>query len=96
MNKKELIAAIAEKSSLTLVQAESALAATFDTIQATMIEQDSVTIPGFGSFGVKTREERKGRNPATGKELIIPKAIVPIFKPGSQLKESVNTSTTKE
>lgn len=91
MNKKELVAAIAEKSSLTLAQAESALAATFDTIQSAMMGQDTVAIAGFGSFGTKIREERKGRNPSTGKELLIPRAIVPVFKAGTQLKESVNT-----
>jgi DNA-binding protein HU-beta len=92
MNKKELITAIAEKSNLTYAQAESALTATFDTIQSAMMEQANVAIPGFGSFGTKLREERKGRNPSTGAEIIIPKAIVPVFKPGAQLKQSVNST----
>ena len=96
MNKKELIAAIADKAKLTLAQAETALTATFDTIQNVMVEQGSVAITGFGHFGIKVREERKGRNPGTGKEIIIPKAIVPVFKPGSQLKESVNTAKSEE
>lgn len=91
MNKKELITAIAEKSNLTMAQAEVALAATFNTIQTAMVAQDNVAIAGFGSFGTKVREQRKGRNPGTGKEIIIPRAIVPVFKPGSSLKESVNT-----
>jgi DNA-binding protein HU-beta len=95
MNKKELIASIAEKSNLTLVQAEAALAAAFDVIQAVMIEQGNVAIPGFGSFATKVREERKGRNPATGKEIVIPKAIVPVFKAGSQLKTSINKCEEK-
>ena len=94
MNKKELIAAVAEKSQLTLAQVEAALNATLNTIQKTMIDQGSVSLPGFGNFGTKVREERKGRNPATGKEITIPKAIVPVFKASSQLKESVNN--TKE
>lgn len=92
MNKKELIAAIAEKSKLTLAQAEMALAATFDTIQTEMVGKGSVMIAGFGNFGTKVREERKGRNPGTGKEIIIPRAIMPVFKAGSQLKESVNVN----
>jgi DNA-binding protein HU-beta len=95
MNKKELIASIAEKSNLTLVQAEAALAAAFDIIQAVMIEQGSVAIPGFGSFATKVREERKGRNPATGKEIVIPKAVVPVFKAGSQLKATINKCEEK-
>lgn len=95
MNKKELVSAIAEKANLTLSQAEAALAATFDTIQAAMM-QDNVVIAGFGSFGSKVREERKGRNPGTGKEITIPKAIVPVFKAGSKLKEIINSVNSKE
>jgi DNA-binding protein HU-beta len=96
MNKKELVSAIAAQSNLTLAQVEAALAATFDTIQAVMKEKDSVAVPGFGSFATKVREERKGRNPATGQEIIIPRAIVPVFKPGTQLKEAVNTVNGEE
>jgi DNA-binding protein HU-beta len=91
MNKKELIAAIAEKADLSLAQAEIALSATFGAIQATMAAQDTVMVPGFGSFGAKVREERKGRNPGTGQEITIPKAVLPVFKPAAQLKETVNT-----
>lgn len=91
MNKKELIAAIAEQANLTLSQMDEAFKATFSTIQKVMAEQGSVAIPGFGSFGTKVRAERKGRNPSTGKELLIPKAIVPVFKAATQLKETVNT-----
>jgi DNA-binding protein HU-beta len=95
MNKKELVSAIAEKANLTMSQAEAALAATFDTIQAAMM-QDNVVIAGFGSFGSKVREERKGRNPGTGKEITIPKAIVPVFKAGTKLKEIINSVNAKE
>ncbi len=91
MNKKELIAAIAAKTNLDLSQAESALEATFDIIQTAMIKKNHVAIPKFGNFTIKERAERKGRNPATGKEMVIPKATVPVFKPAQQLKESVNT-----
>lgn len=76
---------------MTLAQAEAALTATFSTIQATMAAQDKVVVPDFGSFGSKVRDERKGRNPGTGQEIIIPKAILPVFKPATQLKDSVNT-----
>jgi len=96
MNKKELISAIAAKSNLTLAQIEAALAATVDTLQEALVKQDSVMIPGFGSFGTKIREERKGRNPGTGQEIIIPRAIVPVFKPGTQLKEAINTDNVEE
>lgn len=91
MNKKEFIAAVTEKSNLTALQAEAAVAATFDTLQAIMVKDDSIMIAGFGKFATKIRPGRKGRNPSTGQEMVIPKAIVPVFKPSTQLKESVNT-----
>lgn len=96
MNKKELLAAIADKTNMTLAQAENALTATFDVIQSVMAEQGSVAISGFGNFTTKIRESRKGRNPSTGQEIIIPRAVIPVFKPGSQLKESVNSDNQKE
>jgi DNA-binding protein HU-beta len=96
MNKKELLSAIAEKSQLTLAQVDAAFSATFETIQQIMKGQGSVAIPGFGSFGTKDRAERKGRNPSTGQEILIPKATVPVFKPGSQLKDLVNTHKKTE
>ena len=91
MNKAELITSIAEQSGLTKIQAEAAFKATFDTITTALVKQDKIMIPGFGGFGTKLRPERKGRNPSTGKEMIIPKAVIAHFKAASQLKESVNT-----
>ena len=91
MNKSELIASIAEKSNLTKDQAENALKAVFETITDVMVKQDKVMIPGFGGFSTKIRAERKGRNPSSGKEMIIPKAIVANFKVAIQLKEIINT-----
>lgn len=90
MTKAEMIAIIAEKTGLTKAQAESAFSATFETITELMAKQEKVMIPGFGGFSSKIRAERKGRNPATGKEIIIPKAIVASFKPATQLKETIN------
>ncbi len=90
MTKSELIAAISEKTGLTKIQSESAFSATFEVITEAM-KEDKVMVPGFGGFSTKVREERKGRNPATGMEIIIPKAIVVNFKPATQLKETVNT-----
>lgn len=90
MNKAELIALIADKSGITKSQAELALKATFETITEELVKQEKVMIQGFGGFSTKVRPERKGRNPATGKEILIPKAIVANFKPALQLKESIN------
>ena len=96
MKKKEIIRAIAEQANLSLNQMEEIFNVTFATIQKIMIEQGSVSIPGFGNFVTKVRAERKGRNPSTGKEILIPKAIVPTFKAALQLKESVNSTKDKE
>jgi DNA-binding protein HU-beta len=89
MTKAELIAAIAEQAELTKTQAESAFSAIFATITKCM-KEGKVMIPGFGGFSTKVRAERKGRNPSSGKEIIIPKAIVASFKPATQLKEAIN------
>lgn len=90
MNKAELISAIAEKASIAKVDAESAFSAMFEVITQAMAKQDKIAIPGFGNFTTKIRAERKGRNPATGKEIVIPRAIVAHFKAASQLKETIN------
>ncbi len=89
MTKAELIAAISEKTGLTKAQAESAFGATFEVITIAM-KNEKVMVPGFGGFSTKVREARKGRNPATGMEMIIPRATVVNFKPAAQLKETVN------
>lgn len=96
MNKAELIAAIAEKAGITKSDAELAFSATFETIALAMTKQEKIGIPGFGNFVTKVRAERKGRNPSTGKNIIIPKAIVVGFKPATQLKDAVNTVKDEE
>lgn len=90
MTKAELIAAIAEKADRPNADVDLIFSATFETITDVLSKQDKVTIPRFGSFATKVREERKGRNPSTGLEIVIPKTIVANFKPATQLKERVN------
>lgn len=90
MTKAELIAILSEKTGLSKAQAESAFNMTFETITDLMTKEGKVMIPGFGSFSTKVRAERKGRNPSTGQEILIPKAVVASFKPASQLKETIN------
>lgn len=92
MNKAELIATIAEKTDMTKSEIETVFATTFETITEVLVKQEKVMIPGFGSFSTKVREERKGRNPATGKEMMIPKTIVSNFKAATQLKETINSN----
>ncbi len=90
MSKQELINSIAKKADITVTQAEAAFEATFITIKKMMSADSVVSIPKFGRFGVKKRAARKGRNPSTGAEILIPEAVVPFFKPSADLKTEVN------
>ena len=89
MNKTELIAAIAEKAGLTKKDAERALNATIDAIAASLAEGQKVQIAGLGSFEVKTREARTGRNPQTGETIQIAASKLPTFKAAKALKDAV-------
>ncbi|HIX71231.1 HU family DNA-binding protein [Enterococcus diestrammenae] len=89
MNKAELISAVAEKSGLTKKDATAVLAAIIDTVETTLKNGDSVQIMGFGTFEVRERAARKGRNPQTGEEIQIKASKTPAFKPGKQLKDAV-------
>lgn len=90
MNKADLINAIAEHSNLSKADAGRSLDALTNTIEATLKAGDSITLVGFGTFEVKARAARKGRNPQTGREITIAAANVPSFKPGKGLKDAVN------
>ena len=90
MNKAEFITAFADKAGITKVEADVAFSAIFEIIAAELAKQEKVVIPGFGSFTSKVRAERKGRNPSTGKEMTIPKAVVAHFKAAAQLKDIIN------
>lgn len=90
MNKSELIDAIATNADLPKAAAGRALDAMLDAVTSTMQKGDSVSLVGFGTFAVKERAARTGRNPQTGAEIQIPAAKVPSFKPGKGLKDAVN------
>ena len=90
MNKSELIDAIASASELTKVDAGRALDAFMSSVTDALKSGDSVALVGFGTFSVKDRAERKGRNPQTGEEITIKAAKIPSFKAGKGLKDSVN------
>lgn len=89
MNKKELVAAIAEKSDLSKKDAESALNATLAVITAELEKGNDVQLTGFGTFSVKTRAPREGKNPRTGEMIAIPETKAPTFKAGKALKDAV-------
>lgn len=88
MNKTELIAAIAEKAGISKKDAEKALAATVDTITASVVKGDKVQLVGFGSFELKCRPARVGRNPKTKEAIEIPASRVPVFKAGKAFKDA--------
>ena len=90
MNKSQLINAIAEHSNLSKADASNALAALLKTIETTLKAGEAIALIGFGTFDVKERAERKGRNPQTGQEITIAAAKIPSFKPGKALKYAVN------
>jgi DNA-binding protein HU-beta len=90
MNRKELIEALATKTDSSKANAERAVAGLIDIISATLKKGDSLTLVGFGTFEVRKRAARTGRNPKTGEELKIKASKVPAFKPGATLKATVN------
>ena len=89
MNKAELIAAVAEKTGMSKKDTEAVVSTALDTIVAAMAEGEKVQLVGFGSFEVKKRAERVGRNPKTKESITIPASKVPSFKAGKALKDSV-------
>ena len=89
MNRTELIAVVAEKAGLTKKDADRVIAATFETIAASLAEGEKVQISGFGAFEAKTREARVGRNPRTKETIDIPATRQPVFKASKSLKDFV-------
>ncbi len=88
-NKADLIDGVASKSGLTKKDATAAVEGLFEVIQETLAEGERVQVIGFGSFEVRDRAARKGRNPQTGEEIQIPATKVPAFKAGKGLKDAV-------
>ncbi|HHX78090.1 MAG TPA: HU family DNA-binding protein [Firmicutes bacterium] len=89
MNKSELISIVAEKTEQTKKDTEKIVSAVFESIGQALAGGEKVQIIGFGTFDVRNRKAREGRNPATGEAIKIPEAKVPVFKAGKALRESV-------
>ena len=90
MNKADLVAALAEKTGASKKGAEESLNAMVEVIKEALVKGDKVQLVGFGSFEVRTRAARKGKNPQTGAEMKIPACKAPSFKAGKALKDIVN------
>ena len=90
MNKVELIAAVAEKAGLSKKDAEKAIAAVVASVEEALVKGDKVQLIGFGTFEVRERAARVGRNPQTKAEIKIAASKQPVFKAGAALKKAVN------
>ncbi|MDO5725804.1 MAG: HU family DNA-binding protein [Tissierellia bacterium] len=91
MNKSELVARIAEKSNMTKKDAEVALNSFVASVQEALVKGEKVQLVGFGTFEVRDRKAREGRNPRNPEEKIkIPASKAPVFRAGKALKEAVN------
>ena len=90
MNKQELIDNIASSADITKAAAARALDSVIDSVTNSLKKDDSVVRVGFGTFSVRSRAARTGRNPQTGQEIQIKAAKVPAFKAGKALKDAVN------
>jgi DNA-binding protein HU-beta len=95
MNRKELVEALSKKTEGTKADADRNIAALIEIITATLKKGDNVALVGFGSFEVRKRAARVGRNPKTGAELKIKASKVPAFKAGATLKAAVNGAKKK-
>lgn len=89
MNKGELVDMVVGKTGMAKKDSEKAVSAFIEAITATLAAGESVKLPGFGSFEVKERAAREGRNPSTGEKVMIEAQKVPVFKAGKVLKEQV-------
>ncbi len=90
MNKTELIAAVAEKTDLSKKDADAAVSVVLGAITDALKAGDKIQLVGFGTFEVRNRAAKQGRNPRTGETMTVPASKVPAFKAGKALKDSVN------
>ena len=90
MTKAELVEDVAEAAELTKKDAERLVEIVFESIVETLNQGEKIELRGFGSFRVRERGARRGRNPKTGDPVSIPAKRVPYFKPGKELKELIN------
>ncbi|MFE4898097.1 HU family DNA-binding protein [Peribacillus butanolivorans] len=90
MEKTDLLNTVATQAELTKGDAKKAVDALFETISNTLAKEEKIQVVGFGTFDVRERAARTGRNPQTGEEIQIAASKVPAFKPGKELTEAVN------
>ncbi|GBF32158.1 DNA-binding protein HBsu [Desulfocucumis palustris] len=91
MNKADLISQVAEKTEMTKKDAEKAVSALLAAVEEALAKGEKVQLVGFGTFEIRERAARKGRNPQTGEEISIAAARVPVFKAGKALRDAVSS-----
>ena len=89
MNKRELIETVSSKAEITKKEADAVVNATLDAIIEGMVKEGKVVLPGFGSFEVRNKTAREGRNPRTGEKVKIAAKRAPAFKPGKAMKDAL-------
>jgi len=89
MNRSELVDLVAEKAELSKKDSDKALRAVLDAITESLAKGDKVQLVGFGTFEVRNRKAREGRNPSTGEKITVKAQKAPAFKPGKALKDKV-------
>jgi integration host factor subunit beta len=95
MTKADLVERVAKEADMTKKDAEQLVEIIFDSITGTLNKGEKIELRGFGSFRVRERGARRGRNPKTGDPVSIPAKRVPYFKPGKELKELINDEDSK-
>ena len=90
MNKQDLVLQLANKEQLTQKKADEIISTTLESIMKSLSKGEKVTLVGFGTFEPRKRKERRGRNPKTGAEIMIPASVAPKFSAGKQFKQTVN------
>lgn len=96
MTKADLVERVAREADMTKKDAEQLVEIIFDSITETLNKGEKIELRGFGSFRVRERNSRKGRNPKTGDSVAIPAKRVAYFKPGKELKELINQKETAD
>jgi len=90
MNKGQLVDAVKQKTDLTKKDIEVVVNTVFACVEEALVAGDKVAIAGFGTFAVRERAERKGKNPKTREDIVVPAAKVPVFRPFKTLKEAID------
>jgi len=94
MNKSELVKALSEEAHIPLVEASLFVDTFMENVEQSLLNEDRVEIRGFGSFKVKNYKGYKGRNPKSGDSVAVPPKRLPVFRPGKELKDLLNNSSS--